>query len=60
MLKLSSEEVEKRIRAWADITLLSLDLKLALIRKNHPELNEDELRELMRKEHAWPEEDRNG
>jgi hypothetical protein len=43
-------EVEKRIRAWADVTMLSIELKRAVIRKRHPELGEDEIGEMMRKE----------
>jgi hypothetical protein len=50
MIKLSPEEIEKRIRAWADVTMLSLELKLASLRKKYPELRGDELKELMRKE----------
>jgi len=43
-------EIDKRIRAWADVTMLSLELKRAALRKRHPELGEDEIREMMRKE----------
>jgi len=43
-------EVEKRLCAWADITMLSLELKRAAMRKRHPELREDEINELVRKE----------
>jgi hypothetical protein len=43
-------EVEKRIRAWADVTMLSLELKRAALRKRHPGLRENEIRELVRKE----------
>lgn len=49
-IKLSPDEIEKRIKAWADVTMLSLELKRAAIRKRHPELGEEEIRELMRKE----------
>ncbi|MDI6891316.1 MAG: hypothetical protein QMC83_10345 [Thermodesulfovibrionales bacterium] len=49
-MKLISSEVEKRIKAWADITMLSLELKRAAMRKRHPELREDEINELVRKE----------
>jgi hypothetical protein len=48
--KIEPAEIEKRIKAWADVTMLSLDLKRAAIRKRHPELGEEETRELMRKE----------
>jgi len=43
-------EIEKRIRAWADVTMLSLELKHAMLKKMHPDLSEDEIRELIRKE----------
>jgi hypothetical protein len=43
-------EIEKRIRAWADVTMLSLELKYSMMRKMHPGLSEDEIRSLMRKE----------
>ena len=48
--RISDAEIEKRIRAWADVTMLSLDLKRAAMRKRHPELREDEINELVRKE----------
>lgn len=47
---LDSTEVEKRIKAWADVTMLSLELKRAAMRKRYPELREDEINELVRKE----------
>jgi len=50
MNRLSPAEVEKRIKAWADVTMLTLDLKRAAIRQRRPELNENEIRELVRKE----------
>jgi len=50
MIKISPSDVERRIRAWADVTMLSLDLKRAAMRKRHPELREDEINELVRKE----------
>ena len=45
-------EVKKRIMAWADVTMLAIELKLAGLRQRYPELSEDKLRELMRKEHS--------
>jgi len=48
--KLDPVEVEKRIRAWADVTMLSLELKRAMLRKRHPELSEDGINELVRAE----------
>ena len=50
MIKISPSDVEKRINAWADVTMLSLELKRAAMRKRHPELREDEINELVRKE----------
>ncbi len=50
MIKISPSDVEKRIRAWADVTMLSLDLKRAVFRKIHPEIGEDEISELVRKQ----------
>jgi hypothetical protein len=47
---LDSKEIERRIKAWADVTMLSLELKRAAMRKRHPELREDEINELVRKE----------
>ncbi len=48
--RISDEEAEKRIKAWADITMLSLELKRAVLRKRQPDLSKDEINELMRKE----------
>lgn len=50
MKLISNTEVESRIKAWADITMLSLELKRAAMKKRHPELREDEINELVRKE----------
>ncbi len=50
MINLSPSEVEKRLNAWAEVTMLSLELKRASMRKRHPELKEDEINELVRKE----------
>ena len=47
---ISDAEVEKRIKAWANVTLLSLDLKRAMLRKQYPEYSDDEIRHLMVKE----------
>ena len=55
MINLSPSEVEKRLNAWADVTMLSLELKRAAMRKRHPELREDEINELVRKEHEIAE-----
>lgn len=50
MKTISNAEIERRIRAWADVTMLSLELKRAAIRKRYPKLKENELKELMLKE----------
>jgi hypothetical protein len=55
MIKISPSDVEKRIKAWADMTMLSLELKKAFLRKRYPELNETEISELVRKEHEIAE-----
>ena len=34
---ISDAEVEKRIKAWADVTMLSIELKRAALRKRYPE-----------------------
>jgi hypothetical protein len=47
---ISDAEIEKRLKAWADVTMLSLELKRAAMRKRHLELREDEINELVRKE----------
>jgi hypothetical protein len=50
VIKLSSAEIEKRLKAWADVTTLSLELKRAAMRKRYPELSKDEISKLVRKE----------
>jgi len=52
MKMISAAEVEKRIRAWADVTMLSIELKLAMLRNKYPNLGEDELRNMIRKEYS--------
>lgn len=52
MIKLSPQEVEKRIQAWADVTLLSLELKRAALRKQYPDLSDSELAQRAREEHT--------
>ena len=52
MKMISDAEVEKRIRAWADVTMLSIELKLAMLRNKYPNLGENELRELIRREYS--------
>jgi hypothetical protein len=48
--KIDPAEIEKRIRAWAEVTTLCLELKYAAMRKRRPELSEDEISELVRKQ----------
>lgn len=50
MKPISDTEVEKRIKAWADVTMLSLDLKRAMLKKRYPEYSDAEIRHLIRKE----------
>lgn len=50
MKPISDKEVERSIEMWAEVTILSLELKYAMLRKRDPKLNEDELKELIRKE----------
>jgi hypothetical protein len=50
MSRISPAELSKRLEAWADVTMLCLELKRAAMRKRHPELREDEINELVRKE----------
>lgn len=52
MITISPQEVEKRIQAWADVTLLSLELKRAALRKRYPHLHEDDVARLVREETA--------
>jgi hypothetical protein len=50
MEEISAQVVEERIRAWAEITALSLDLKLAAIKVRCPHLHDDTINEMIRKE----------
>jgi hypothetical protein len=52
MIHIAAEEVEKRLRAWADVTLLSLELKRAALRKKYPALDDEAITSLMRERHA--------
>ncbi|MBM4128947.1 MAG: hypothetical protein FJ243_02375 [Nitrospira sp.] len=47
---LEPKEVEKRIKTWADVTVLSLELKRAALRKRNPELVEKEISKLVQRE----------
>jgi hypothetical protein len=48
--KANPAEIEKRIKMWADVTMVTLELKYAAMRKRYPALSEDEISELVRKE----------
>ena len=48
--KIDPAEIEKRIRSWAEVTSLCLELKYAAMRKRHPELSEDDISEVVRKQ----------
>jgi hypothetical protein len=50
MAEISPPVVEERIRAWAEITALSLELKLAAIKVRFPHFDADAINEMMRKE----------
>ncbi len=52
MKLITPEEVEKRLRAWADVTLLSLELKRAALRKKYPSLDDREIANMIREQHA--------
>lgn len=52
MKSISAEEVEKRLRAWADVTLLSLELKRAALRKKYPSLDDQAITNIIREQHA--------
>lgn len=40
MRQINAAEIEKRLRTWADLTLLSLELKRAALKKKYPSLGE--------------------
>lgn len=48
--KIDPAEIEKRIKMWADVTMVTLELKYAAMRKRHPELSEDDISEIVRKQ----------
>lgn len=50
MKKLTEAFVKKRLRAWAEITELSLELKRAMMKAQHPKLNRKQISALMRKD----------
>ncbi len=50
MKQISAAEIEKRLRAWADVTLLSLELKRAALKKKYPDLSGQELDALIREQ----------
>ena len=52
MKQIAAEEVEKRLRAWADETPLSVELKRAALRMKYPALGAQAITTLMRERHA--------
>lgn len=50
MKSISDAEVEKRIKAWADVTMLSLELKRAMLKKKRYRLKGRKITEIVRKE----------
>lgn len=52
MRSITPEEVEKRLRAWADVTRRSLELKRSALRKKYPSLDEREITALIRGQQA--------
>lgn len=50
MKSISDTEVEKRIKAWADVTMLSLELKRAMLKKKRYRLKGRKITEIVRKE----------
>jgi hypothetical protein len=42
---ITAAEVEARLRQWSEVTALSLELLEASIKREHPSLSEDELRQ---------------
>ncbi len=51
MKQITAEEVEKRLRAWADVTLFSLELKRAALRDKYPALDDQAITTMMRERH---------
>jgi hypothetical protein len=49
---ITPEEVERRLKAWADVTQLSLELKRAALRKKYPSLDDREIAALIRDQQA--------
>ena len=52
MKQITAEEVEKRLRAWADVTPLSLELKYAALRNKYPALDDQAITTMMRERQA--------
>lgn len=52
MKRISDAEATRRIQAWADVTMLSLDLKRAALRQKYPQADDRELSEMVREEFA--------
>ncbi len=52
MKQITAEGVEKRLRAWAGVTMPSPELKRAAPRKKYPALDDQAITTLMRERHA--------
>jgi hypothetical protein len=52
MKEISPSEVEKRLRTWADVTLLSLELKRAALKNKYPDHSDDEINVMIRERRA--------
>lgn len=50
MKSISAREVEKSIMTWADVTMLSLELKRAMLKKKHRRFKPRKSTETVRKE----------
>ncbi|MBI5359422.1 MAG: hypothetical protein HZA48_02440 [Planctomycetes bacterium] len=44
---ISKSELERRIKMWADVTALSFDLYIAMLKKKHPKSGKPALRKMM-------------
>ncbi len=53
MRQISADEVERRLRAWAEVTRVSLELKRAALKKKYPAMSEQEIDSRVR-EHDLP------
>lgn len=52
MQRIPDEEVQRRIDAWANVTLLSLELKQAALHAKYPRASDREISDMIRDEHV--------